>query len=315
MNIVLDFAVQVYSRLYSSNKTISKILSPIRFMVKSIANYTIPLYFKHSRIIYGKNVSDVIISLTSFPLRINNVYQVIQCLLRQTVRPQKIILWLSKSQFEGVVLPTSLTNLTGEYFEIRLVEGDIRSHKKYYYVLKEYPHSWILLVDDDLYYPTNMLESLIEYRNRKNNCIVCRYGNLMRYDAKGDPLPYSYWWPDDKIMTSYSDNSDFFFGTGGGCLIKHSLLYKDVLDINLALKLTPIADDVWINAMANLAGSSKIKIPFGLLLEINNSNNQRLCNENVNENKNDIQIDLINQYYEKNIGQKPFYGRGRSNCF
>ena len=37
------------------------------------------------------------------------------------------------------------------------------------------------------------------------------------------------------------------------------MLHPDVLDIESAMKLTPLADDVWLNAMVNLAGTPKHK--------------------------------------------------------
>jgi hypothetical protein len=228
-------------------------------------------------------------------------------MLRQTVRPKKIILWLSDEQFKEQPLPHRLTELVGDYFEIRFVKGDIRSHKKYHYVLNEYPQSLILLIDDDLYYPTNMLEKMIDYSERYKDSVICRYGNIMKYNKDGLPLPYKIWWPDNKLVTTFSENVDFFFGTGGGCLLKKSLLYKDVLDIEKALSLAPIADDVWINAMVNLGKTKKIKIPCGLLMEITNNSNKTLCSENVGENKNDSQISKVNSYYKEKIGVMPFF--------
>ena len=75
-------------------------------------------------------------------------------MLHQTFLPKKIILWLSKEQFDKKDLPDSLLSLENEVFEIRMVDGDIRSYKKSYYVLKEYPEDNVLLIDDDLFYPT-----------------------------------------------------------------------------------------------------------------------------------------------------------------
>jgi hypothetical protein len=40
-----------------------------------------------------------IASLTSFPARINHTYISIECLLRQSVNPDRIILWLAEDQF------------------------------------------------------------------------------------------------------------------------------------------------------------------------------------------------------------------------
>lgn len=52
----------------------------------------------------------IVVSLTSFPARIKKVHIVIESLLNQTIKPDKIILWLSKEQFEHYyVLPSKLS--------------------------------------------------------------------------------------------------------------------------------------------------------------------------------------------------------------
>lgn len=80
-------------------------------------------------------------------------------MLNQTLQPREIILWLSKEQFPTTdSLPESLKSREDDVFKIRMVDGDIRSHKKYYYVVKEYTDDLIFLIDDDIYYPTDIIE-------------------------------------------------------------------------------------------------------------------------------------------------------------
>ena len=123
----------------------------------------LPSYLSKPYIAEYKKKTGIIVSLTSFPARINDVWQVIECLLRQSYQPKHIFLYLSKEQFLSVNdIPIILRNLQSNIFQIKLVDGDIRSHKKYYYVSKEFPNSLVLLVDDDIYYPTDMIETLYE---------------------------------------------------------------------------------------------------------------------------------------------------------
>lgn len=57
-------------------------------------------YSKCVRPVYGlDSTSNVIISLTSFPQRIDVVYITITTLLKQTFKPGKIMLWLAEEQF------------------------------------------------------------------------------------------------------------------------------------------------------------------------------------------------------------------------
>ena len=102
------------------------------------------------------------------------MWHVVECMFRQSYQPKKIILWLSQEQFPNEEdIPMSLRKRVNNIFQIRMVSGDIRSHKKYYYVVKEYPNSLILLIDDDLYYPTDMIEQLV-----KLNIIMGKFNHI-----------------------------------------------------------------------------------------------------------------------------------------
>lgn len=83
-------------------------------------------------------------------------------------------------------------------------------------------------------------------------------------------------------------------------------MFKDLTNIDLALKLTPIADDVWLNAMARLGGIKIHKISHGLLLLIESKNNTCLSFENVGDNKNDEQIKHVREFYVSGMTGDPF---------
>ena len=116
-------------------------------------------------------------------------------------------------------------------------------------------------------------------------------------------MPYKKW----KEINGASDSKHLFFGSGGGTLIKPSVLYKDLTNKDLFLKLTPIADDIWLNAMVELAGLSIKKIKFGLILPIKGGEtNVTLCSENVSGGQNDIQINNVRNYYKQEINKELF---------
>ena len=63
-----------------------------------------------------------------------------------------VILWLSKEQFpDRSFIPNSLLSLEKRGLIIELCEGDLRSHKKYYYALRQYPNDIIITIDDMLF--------------------------------------------------------------------------------------------------------------------------------------------------------------------
>ena len=115
--------------------------SVLRHTLVFWANIFFPCYFVTTRKwkILDKNGTllhnrRIIVSLTSFPARIGVVWMVVESLMHQTLKPHKIILWLSKEQFSTIEsLPKKLLAQRERGLEIRLVDGDIRSHKKYIY--------------------------------------------------------------------------------------------------------------------------------------------------------------------------------------
>ena len=184
-----------------------------------------------------------------------------------------------------------------DVFEIRLVKGDIRSHKKYYYVAQEYPDSWIFLIDDDIYYPTDILERSWRAHEENPRAVIANYGYFITYGEDGSCLSYSRW----RSCSTGAKGKGLFFGSGGGTLLKPSLLYKDLTNIELALKLTPLADDIWLNAMCQLANLDIVILPYGLLLPIESQGNITLSSVNNGESKNDEQLGRVRRYYSRKI--------------
>ena len=288
----LDIITGFYGKLHSNNLASNRMLSPIRCIVRSFANWYFPRYLSRSKKVNQQLIKErIIVSLTSFPARIDNVWQVVECMLRQTVKPHKIILWLSNVQFANKKeLPNSLLARENGSFEIRLVNGDIRSHKKYLYASREYNKDLIFLVDDDIYYSSTIIEhSLKRYRSNPHS-IICNYGCQIVYDESGKHLPYLNW-------CAVNSEDNVFFGSGGGTLFCPMDMYHDLTNEKLALSLTPTADDVWLNAMARIKGTKVIFTTDKLLLPIQNRNSVNLSTINNDQSQNDVQINNIENHY------------------
>lgn len=294
MNL-LDFFICAYNKLHNYHNIPIYVLTPFRVVVRSIANFMIPLWFNRTPSAESKGVkSDIIVSFTSFPVRIDNVWKVVECMLRQSLRPKKVILWLSKEQFPTTEsIPVNLRERQNDIFEIRMVEDDIRSHKKYQYVCREFPDNPVVLIDDDIYYHTHFLKDLYNEFIIKH-CVICYYCFLISYDSEGNILPYNTW---KELECEKSDADNLFFGSGGGVLFRPSMLFKDTTNIDLALRLTPMADDIWLNAMVRLGHQKIVKIKSGLHLPITQKNNISLFSSNVSDGGNDVQISNIINYY------------------
>jgi len=199
----------------------------------------------------------LIVSLTSYPERMKTIHFTLHTLLNQSIKPDKLILWLAKEQFprREKDIPRKVRRLKKYGLSIEWC-SDIRSYKKLIPTLKEYPDDIIVTADDDIYYPNNWLELLYESYLKNKEIIHCHRAHKIIFDENKKILQYKDW---EKQTTSRDISFlTFFTGAGGILYPPHSLLI-DVSKQDLFMKLTPDADDIWFWAMAVLNGT-KIQI-------------------------------------------------------
>ena len=303
MKYLYDFIVKLYPLLYNRNWLPTFVWKFFRVSFRAILNRLAIYYFKEDVVNEEVN-KDIIVSFTTFPVRINYVWLVVASMLHQTKRPGKVILWLSNEQFKNKEeLPKKLLSYEKFGFEIRFVDGDIGSHKKYFYAFQEFKEKMIVIVDDDIFYPTDMIEKLFKiYSEQETPCVIGRYGCFISKDLDGRLLSYSHW----KTIHGNANSENLFFGSGGGTLVCPKYLYRDVFRKDLFMELTPKADDIWLNAMCRLAKVPIKIINAGPPMPILITNNIKLASENLWKNKNDQQINAVHHYYKEKLGYTPF---------
>jgi len=251
------------------------------------------------------NDDDIIVSLTSFPLRIDRLWITIESIFRQSVLPSKIILWLSSDQFKSIHdLPRNLLKMQDRGLEIKLKNGDIRSHKKYYYTLKQYPNSTFITIDDDIIYPSNMISTLIA-TSRKYPGKICTHRGYEIKMHKNDIAPYKEW---VSLESEYGPASSLFLTSGGGTLFPPGSLHTEVFNIDVFTTLCLMADDIWLNVMIQLKGTEIVKTNRpSHFLQVMYLNNITLAESNVAGGENDIQISRLRRYYNGKYNRDPFY--------
>ncbi len=271
-------------------------------IVNKLANIVMPIYYS---LTITPNISvnnkGIIVSFTSFPRRIGKVHLVIESILRQKVKPSKILLYLSRKQFgttiENSNLPTKLLKLQSKGLEIIMVDGDLRSYKKFHYAFRDYSNQMVLTIDDDVIYNSDLIERLVEKKTESN--AVANLTRVINRSTEGKPLPYSSWTVDRD-----SGKNHIVIGVGG-VLYSPKRLYKDVLESDLYVSLAPKADDLWLSAMCILNGVEITPTDYpNKWIAIRFTDNVTLFSENVYDN--DIQIHAINDYYDRTIGRHPF---------
>jgi hypothetical protein len=180
------------------------------------------LFYKYNK--EANNIKNIIISLTSYPLRINYVHITIKSLLKQTIKPKKIILWLAESDFpkRNNNLPENLLLLQDKIVKIEYYEKNIRSYKKLIPTLEKYPNKIIITVDDDIIYKKNTIEKLYKnYLKYPKDIQAHRITKFIFKSGKFKAIAGGY---------NYYKNSSFLNKlTGvGGVLYPPNCFYKDI---------------------------------------------------------------------------------------
>jgi hypothetical protein len=246
--------------------------------------------------------TELIVSLTTIPERIGNVHLGIDCLLRQSLRPDRVILWLNECADPGRpavnknTLPRSLTKLTKRGLTIEWCKN-IGPYCKLIPALKAFPQALIATADDDVYYPRHWLAGLYQAHLRQPQYIHCHRAHLMTFDDAGRPLPYNRW---DIDAPGFGGPSPDLFPTGvGGVLYAPARLHPDVLNEELFLELCPKSDDIWFKAMAVLNGVQcrKVARDSPPLYNVRVRNNRRLMEGNVDGGGNDRQLRRVAEHY------------------
>ena len=239
----------------------------------------------------------IIISLTSYGRRVQTVYYTITSLLRQTMKPDMVILWLDYDNWNEANLPKSLKNLQSRGLTVKFCK-DLKSYKKLIPALEQYPNSLIVTCDDDIYYRNNMLERLVNAYHQDPTKIYAHRAHLISF-TEGNMDSYNNWLEE----ISDKQGASVFPTSGGGTLYKKDLLYEDMCNEDLFLKLSPKADDVWNYFMGNLKHTKNVVLPYKgyiyLPLDVffQTLHRDNLAFGNYNECMNDVQIKAIMKHY------------------
>ena len=241
----------------------------------------------------------VIISLTSFPSAISFAVQAVKSILEGTVMPDKIILYLTASQFPDGKIPSELIELKkNKLFEVRFYEENIRSYTKLIPALKDFPNDIIVTIDDDILYNKNMLRGLLHLHNRYPKAIV---GHRVR-EYKPN-APYRSWkrYKAHRYLLKSLKPKFTNIQTGvGGVLYPPNSLDSTMLDSKIFMEMAPTVDDIWFWAAAVSKGTKIVPVPFGYykLNELEKPKEISLFNVNGGKN-NDVNRIVLENILEK----------------
>lgn len=260
---------------------------------KSILKEEIPQNPLNTRV----RAEKVIVSLTSYPARINYVHLAIKSLMLQSYKPDRIILWLAEEQFPDKKLPENLTALEKYGLEIIWIH-DIYGHKKYFYpVLNQKEDELVITFDDDIIYSKKTIERLIKTHAQFPDCMICE--RAQAYDESNPYQPGRWMTISDKGVNtpSYSLNPS----PGGGCMIPYGVFHEDACNEAKIRELAYKNDDIWYMFMCvhnkkRIVKTRKYHKTFSV---IDGSQGEQMAFDNVQNNKNiEIMKNLTEVYPE-----------------
>ncbi|MBK4216366.1 glycosyltransferase family 2 protein [Paracoccus caeni] len=231
----------------------------------------------------------LIVSLTSYSARFGTLALTLRGLLGQTVRPDRVILWLDEG--DETRLPEDVRALDG--LEIATCPN-WRSYKKIVPTLLAHPSAYIVTADDDVYYPAEWLAGLVDAA-ASGAAVACHRAHRVALNAAGQPAPYGEW----AHNIDAPERSGLIFLTGvSGVIYTPGVFHADVTRDDLFTSLAPRSDDVWLYWMHRLNGVEAQKIGGrARILEWEGSQAQSLRSENLHGTGNDQAVAALLAHY------------------
>lgn len=200
-----------------------------------------------------------IVSLTTTSQRIGDLPAVIDRLLRQTVRPRKILLWLSTEPYlfdDGVSpmsVPGSLWRRAGARFEIRYTTNTGPYRKIIPALGEANPQGLsVVTIDDDHLVPLDWLQRLYETHRVRPRDVVCYQARRIRSEPTGELASY----PDWPMWDGPGTRMDLLPIGFGGVLYPPGALPDETLDAATFQDVAPRTDDLWLRLQSLRAGAS-----------------------------------------------------------
>lgn len=202
------------------------------------------------------------ISLTSYNKRINyRLILVLESLLNQSIKCDFVLLSLSKNDIE--TMPKYFTSFLARNNNIKLVETDskFKSYNKYLPVLKHFPSYNFIVCDDDIIYPYNFVENLLNVSRKKTNCssVVFNRFHLISKNLSNKIDLYKNWKHNQNFKNiNFYCQEEIFITTGAGTLFPSNIISLSDFNWDLIESNFSTVDDVFIHKLLEIKGVNKV---------------------------------------------------------
>ena len=292
---------------YGMSDLMDKVLNYPNNLIKRKNNKKL-LSFVHNNVINGelpditnyekcKN-NKVIISVTSFPNRFNQLLITLRSIILQDITPYKIIVYLGSDSKESDITQ-AMKELEKYGVEYRFdTELNLKGHKKYYYALREFKDYLVITIDDDIIFPNTMIRELLTCHKKYPKAVCAR--RVHKITKKNNHmLPYNLW--DKEYVKKGKPSNRIFATTGAGTLYPpyvNNHLTSSTFDSNKIMKLCLEADDIWMKCM-EIKSSIKVVLAdikvMGEFIDVDEK--FTLMPDNVGRGKNDLFLNKVAKEY------------------
>ncbi|MBS4897364.1 MAG: hypothetical protein KH015_16610 [Gordonibacter pamelaeae] len=249
----------------------------------------------------------IIVSMTTFPARFSTLPQVIEPILRQTVMPDVVQLWLSEEEFAEAseAEASQLDELARSGVDVRWCDRNLKPHNKYYGALQGNSDDVVITVDDDIVYPLTFVQHLLEMHFKHPRFIVANRTHMITVRESGELSPYKEWDLEQKTHLGAARHDLIATGVGG-VLYPPRVFDDEVFDADAICELSLLADDLWLMVHEMRLGIPVVNTLGTFPLSyIPGSQEKGLYLENLENGRNDaILAKLFDRYPEVELRLK-----------
>ncbi len=279
------------SKLTSNQSSLTKKLNEITKLISeqernnSFANQLLYLPI----ILDKKSNFEFVVTLTSHKLRFKHLAQVIQDLKNQIIQPTKILLNIAHSEVQ--FLPADVITLEKEgYIQIVSCE-DFGPAKKLIPTLKSVDKVPIIVIDDDLFYKTDLFLQLMIAHHLSPSAIISARTHRLTQTENGEIEDFQNW--DKQFEIPVGLSKELMPTSGAGTLFPANSLHPDASDGELYAEYAKNTDDLWWYFQARRKGTLVMRIEgFGSLNFVPDSQEVGLWN-NGNKEKNEFNLKAL----------------------
>ena len=249
-----------------------------------------------------------IVSLTSYGKRVKgSALYTIYSLLKQNVRPERVVLWLNEEEFNNDNITSDLRFLFDYGLDVRYAK-DIRSYTKIIHSLKLFPDKHIITADDDIYYTKNFVEEFVEAHRHHPKAIITGFAKDPTVDTNNQLKTYSDWPEYHHVPASFEYDKKRLVPLGwAGVFYPSHVFDEEVTNEAVFTTLCPKADDIWLYIMGLRSNAEKRILPDSRIAYYHTDllrqyfTRDRLTATNRFGGENDVQLKALLEHYELSI--------------